>query len=453
MSSEGQSKFSDLRHIRAKKVQLHYSKSSYKIDLGKRKFKTAKIITVALLVILLVFYLSQTRLFRQVQILWQIRNQKILVGFQNSAELRPSGGFWGSFGILEIDRKFNPNLRFDTNPYKKDNLLLKKSDVPLPKPLKETWPDRNQSFVNANYMVDFPETAKSLEWFLSEGWNEKTDGVIAISSLALIDLLKLTGEIEVNQVKINDQNFTRVLSDKIERDYWLDEENIRTNEPKTIIKDMIPEISIKARRLGIIKLYSFINDQITKGRLIAYSNNPKTQSIIERLDMGGEVKDSTFDHILVSNANLAGDKSSLNAKQRIVYKVYTEKNKTVAQLKITRTLNDGWPGHTNRNYTRVFAPLGSKLISSSVDKSMLEDVETSQESGLTYFGFWFSTDPGQTKTAELQYELPFANLTTKNYNLIWQKQPGTLPDEVEIETFGQKLYKGKLDQNYLKLTP
>jgi len=228
---------------------------------------------------------SRTQLYNLVALSAMVRNEDIIVGFQNSAELRPTGGFWGSFAIWEVKGSIlNSELAFETNPYKMDNKILNETNVPLPEPMAQTWQDRPQSFVNANWSFDFPQAARTIEWYFSQGWDRKSDGVIAISSLAFIDLLKLTGEIQIDEeTSINSENFTQIMSEKIDEQYWLDPKNKEINEPKTLIKELFPKVATKLKDIPKWKLIPYCLSQIHKGRIIAFFNDQRKQEICEKI--------------------------------------------------------------------------------------------------------------------------------------------------------------------------
>lgn len=453
MHDEGKNKFSDLKSVRVKRLRPRYTLKKYKLTLrgsSRKKFKPA---LAAVCLVAIFLFISTSDYFQAARLLFSLGHQKILIGFQNSAELRPTGGFWGSFGILKIDKNiFDSTLYFETNPYKKDNPLLTKSNEPLPGPLLETYPDRPQSFVNANWQTDFPEAAKSLEWFLSEGWNEKVDGTIAVSSLLLIDLLKEIGPIEVDSTTINSENFTQIMSQKIDTEYWQSEENIQANEPKTILKNMAPKIIEKSKNLGFIRLTKFISRQIQQGRLLAYFSDNSKEAIVKKIGFSGETLHSSKDYLQINNANLNGGKSSLNVKQSIHYIVKAGETNPIATIQINREMNNDWPNILNRNYTRIITPLGSKLISASIDSDdIAQNIMIAQENSHTSFGFWFSTSPGTSKTLTISYQLPFDNDMLNNYELIYQKQAGTLSEKLTVNLLGGEIFSSEINQNSISI--
>lgn len=446
---------SDLKTKRTKIIRFSQRSSSDKIKILKppKRYKWKPlvfILAMLLIFVTLCLCVSETYPYRILSLVYQMKNETYLIGFQNSAELRPTGGFWGSFALLRVDNNISKSsLLFETNPYKNDNPLLKTTDVELPGPMRQIFKNRPQSFVNANWPFDFEQSAKTLQWYFGQGWQMQANGVIAVSSLSMIDLLRLTGPIEINGEMLNSDNFTRFMSEKIDTEYWLKEENIKTNEPKTIIKELFPKILDKLKNVSKVKLISFAIQQGQKGRILMYFNDEKKQDLAQKLNLSGKVIESPLDYLSVNNANLNGGKSSLNVSQSIKYAV-DENN--IVNLELTRSCkNPSWPDILNQNYTRVIAPLGSTFQSASFDgRDISSEVETNEESGKTTFGFWFSVGPGEVKTTKIQYHLPFGEKITP-YNLTAQKQPGTLPDNLEVTFKGKQIYSGIFDKTSLSL--
>jgi len=444
---------------RVYKLKVSYKKSKKRIRLEGQKVRRKRRIFLAVIIICFLifggFLIARTRFFQTLLFVYKLRHGSYLVGFQNSAELRPTGGFWGSFAVVDVPGNIQKStILFDTNPYKKDNLLLKETNVPLPGPMVETYPNRPQSFINANWSVDFREAAKTLEWYFGLGWDKKIDGVVGISSLSVIDLLKLIGPVTLKDgtVVISD-NFTQIMSQKIDVEYWQDPENIQANEPKTVLFELVPEIIAKTKKQPAMTLYRFLVSQMEEGRIVTYFNDPAKQKLSEGFGISGELNPYSVDYLAINNTNLNGGKTSLNVDQSIDYAVSTDAGKTVADLTIKRTHRaNTWPEILNRNYTRVFAPLGSKLVSIDQTGDMpIPTVDTNDELGRTSFGFWFSTSSGEEKTTHLKYELPVNLKNPANYSLVLQKQPGTLVDNINITAFGNNLYVGNFDQNLIKL--
>lgn len=442
-------------HVHAK----YKERSALKIPIEKPKQSKKKhliyALPVVLFIILILTIFIDSKFCNLLRLTESIRGQKILIGFQNSAELRPTGGFWGSFAYLNVGSNLaDSSLYFETNPYKKDNPLLKETSVDLPRAMQETWPDRPQSFVNANWSIDFPQAAKTIEWYFGQGWNRDSNAVIAVSSLSIIDLLKLTGPIETrDKTVITSENFTEVMSKKIDIEYWDNPQNLKINEPKAILMDLAPQIIEKTKNIPRLTLYKFLLKQFGQGRILAYFNDERQENIAHKIGISGESKPYRVDYLQINNANLNGNKTSLNISQKIKYQTSKDNGKVLSRLTINRTfLNGLYPDVLNRNYTRAVVPIGSRLISASLDaKDITSQIEESSETDKTTFGFWFSTGPGETKTAVLDYELPSEQDKVGNYQLLIQKQPGTLSDYLEIDAFGEQLFNGESNNSVLIL--
>ena len=444
------------KFVKKRDIKTHYIFSNQKIRIDKTRLSKTKnkkiarliigIIIVAITLQAIIFI--QTKYFDFLRLALSSRNKSFLIGFQNSGELRPTGGFWGSFAILKASSNVSSSeLLFETNPYKKDNVLLNESKVELPKPMAETWQDRPQTFVNANWSFSYPDAAKTLEWYFAQGWNQKVDGVFALSSLSVIDLLELTGPVSLpDGSAITSDNFTETMSKKIDEEYWLDDKNKEINEPKTLIKDLFPRLLEKTKQIPKIKLARFVLDQMNKGHILLFFNDNKSQNISKNLGLSGEMLPCNSDCLSIVNANLNGGKTSLNVEQAVSYDVKKENDGLTANLEISRLhKTDRWPQILNRNWTRVVVPLGSQLTDIYMDgQSIKNDVEVKDEQGRTTFGFWFSTDPGQEKVVTLSYRLP--SKSYKNYSLIYQKQPGTITEQLSISRFGRSVFDEPFDQ-------
>jgi len=67
-------------------------------------------------------------------------------------------------------------------------------------------------------------------------------------------------------------------------------------------------------------------------------------------------------------------------------------------------------------------PKGSILLT----KKSIETIDLQNELGKTEFGFWTTVSPGETKTFELTYLLPFKK--QNEHSILIQKQPGARDD-------------------------
>ncbi len=86
------------------------------------------------------------------------------------------------------------------------------------------------------------------------------------------------------------------------------------------------------------------------------------------------------------------------------------------------------------------------ILAESAGEDITDTVDKTEEMGKSIFGFWFSVSPGETKTAEITYKLPIKLDSVDDYELVIQKQPGTLPEDLKIQIGDKILYEGLFDQ-------
>jgi hypothetical protein len=123
-----------------------------------------------------------------------------LILLQNSTELRPTGGFIGSMALATVHGGFIKDLKVE-DVYTADGQLKGHADPP--KPISEILGQEHWYLRDSNWDPDFSQSGKTAAWFYQKETNTAVDGVIAVSSPFLIDILKATGPITL--ADYNDQ--------------------------------------------------------------------------------------------------------------------------------------------------------------------------------------------------------------------------------------------------------
>lgn len=124
--------------------------------------------------------------------------RRYLVLTQNPAELRPTGGYIGSFGVITFDRGRITEREFQ------DVFLL---DLPWDYPFivappalsryllgpKQPW-----QLADANWSPDFPTSARqAVRLYLNEGGQGPIEGVLGLTTYTIDQLLAITGPVAV----------------------------------------------------------------------------------------------------------------------------------------------------------------------------------------------------------------------------------------------------------------
>ncbi|MBI4992806.1 MAG: DUF4012 domain-containing protein [Candidatus Magasanikbacteria bacterium] len=364
-----------------------------------------------------------------------------LLLFQNNTELRPGGGFIGVSAVVRFDKGRMELLKVEgTEVLDKNTPADWKPEPPaiLKKHLKvDRW-----YFRDANWSPDFSESAKkALELYQGEGgvMAGEIDAVASITPTVVEELLKLTGPITVDGIEFTGENVTEKLEYEVE--YGYDEKGLHFLERKNILKPLMLEFLSKLKKFGWSNFQTYlglIQKLAEEKQILVYSLNPNLQESLDDKDWTGRVKNTAGDYLLWVDANLASLKTDHAIKRVLNYKIIQQADGrflATAEMKYNHTGKFDWRTSRYRTYARVYAPLGSELI--SVSGAMKWDrssgpgeVDQGEELGKKWFGAFIAIEPGQTGRLSFSYLLPNTiSEQIKNglYTLFVQKQSG-LPE-------------------------
>lgn len=389
---------------------------------------------------------------------------RYLLILQNSDELRPTGGFIGTYGIIQTkDGDFE---RFETHDiYHLDMPVKDRISVAPPEPLKKYLGVDKWYMRDANWSPDWPTAAEKILWFYKQE-NSKMDkpdsieefnGVIAITPELITDLMALTGPVEVGGEKYTAQNFVDLLQYKVEKGYvqlgvssWQRKEVI--GEIAKIIKQRLLDMPL-GQWPGLIKL---ISDNVARKNILLYSRDVNLQKIILEQGWSGELRHDWGDFVMVVDANMAALKTDSVIDRQIDYKLTEDNNALKAKL-IIRYSHSGtfdWKTTRYRTYTRVYVPAGSRLITASGFTQ--DEVTIGDELGKTYFGAFLSVEPGQIGQLVFEYELPNTVMDNmkkyNNYRLTIQKQPGKQVNKLAVDLVFKNEIKSYSPANFYSET-
>ena len=454
------------------------------------------------------------------------QDKRYLFVFQNNAELRASGGFIGSFALVDFSNGDIKNMEVPGGgSYDTKGGLYEK--IIAPEPLHLINPQWH--FWDANWWPDWPTSAEKLMWFYEKSGGSTVDGVISFTPAVLEKLLEVIGEIDMTEeygVIFNSENvwqILQVISEQKEKDHFeyvryaklykdiigeerfalLEQKNDtetggaketigNRHEPKKIIGDLMGEIVLKLRTGLNKEIFFGLTDVLLKSlnekHFMFYFTDETLQAKIAEYGWSGEMKESSWDYLMVVNTNIAGAKTDKVIKEKIHHKSNVADDGTIINtVTITRRhtgyAGDPMLGVRNVNWLRVYAPLGSKLLSASgfsaPDKEYFNNPEVYwkqdayisategagaidaqsgtkiyQEKHKTVFANWCMVNPGETIVIHLKYVLPFKmqiarkddnlrnkfirflNPEQKNlcpHSLLAQKQPGSIGSEFKSE--------------------
>jgi hypothetical protein len=362
------------------------------------------------------------------------QEKTFLLLFQNNMELRPGGGYIGSFGILKV--KNGKVTMLQTHDLSNFDGRVPDGIEP-PYPMKQTLNISSWKMRDSNWSPDFPTNAKKAEEFylLGKG-EEKFDGIVAIDTNILTSFLKITGPVEIEGYPGTYDSENAVLNLEYQVEQGSYKQGEKRGDRKSVMGPLADAIIQKAMSFDSskkIELAELILEDLNAKSIQLYFKNPELQSHAEASGWGGVIDQKwNNDYLAMIDANLGSLKSDYYMKRSFEYRVDFTGETPKAQLKITynhTAKEKNWMTSDYLTYLRVYTPHESWLT----DTKNIGDKKFGDDLGKKYFGTLVSVKLGQSKTVELDYNLP-KDMTSEDYNLLIQKQSGVsdIPGKVMI---------------------
>jgi hypothetical protein len=360
---------------------------------------------------------------------------------QNNDELRPSGGFIGTYGILKW-RNGEIVSFFTDNIYNIDGPAEKGLSTVPPEPIKKYLGIGKWFMRDANWWPDFPTSVKKVEeLYHLEGGREKIDGVIAINPNVIADLLGYFGEIQIEGIKFNKDNFTDELQYQVESGFY--RRGISREARKDIIGELSNELQTRIYALPSNQwsvLFGILQKNLDGKFILLNSANPLLQAFYQEHQWAGEVSQAPGDYLQVVDANLAALKTDRVMKRSVAYRLKEDATGLQAEVRLSYK-NEGqfdWKTTRYRTYNRVYVPQGSVLRSATINgqEMAVNEIAVTEESGKTAFGYFFEVEPQQTVVITYKYQLPNSlaqSLKAGDYVLTVQKQAGLIDLPITLD--------------------
>lgn len=371
-------------------------------------------------------------------LLGQNEPHDILILLQNPHELRPTGGFLGSFGRLTFDKGQITNFYTD-DIYNVDVKALGRETLLAPEPIQRYVNAHYWYLRDANWSPDFPTAAKHmLALYEFESGETGIDTLVAMTPQLVQDFLRITGPMTVDNLTFTPENLMDTLQHRVEQEFW--RIGLRDEERKKIINDLA-----QAMRQ---RFFAFTGEEtkqfaqafrrvLDQNEILAFTNIIDIQKEIVNAGWAGDIRQVKSDYLFVVDANLGALKTDRLMDKTIEYTVHPQSDgRWKATLRLTYKNNGFFDYRTTRyrSYTRVYIPLGSELISSSglmVNDRMSPNAkpEIYTEFDKMVLAGFVSVEPQQQHTLVYEYYLPEwlqRQITSQQrYELYMQKQPGT----------------------------
>lgn len=374
---------------------------------------------------------------------------RYLVLLQNNTESRPTGGFIGSYMIVDVNDGYVEKTEFH-DIYENDGQLHEFIEAPDEiAALTDNWRMRD-----SNYSPDFSLSAAKAAWFLEKEEGPGVDSVIVVNQSILADLLSLTGPIEAPGLSapLTAENYNTVLT------YIIESKLEGEDSPKDVIGRIIPQLQSKIYDSASFKsLFTVVQQGIKEKYIMGWSKDENVQNFFHDIGMSGEVERTREgqDYFSLVSINVGGNKSDLYMDTEVLHETSIDKSGEMTD-KVTITRKHTWNPNTVLEWEKELKPFGytdmpdwlQNILGKGTNKSVIKlylppGVELEETIGIekdqitvgydeeldkTFFYFTNEVAAQNESVITLSYKLPktLHLASADEYRITVQKQPGAI---------------------------
>lgn len=298
---------------------------------------------------------------------------RFLLVSQHPGEIRPTGGFIGSYGVLSIGPR-----GFSLEKYEGIEELPVPPELHIPSPPGDIL-TRWFKLRDANWWIDFPTSARELLMFWHEYGQEPVEGVIAIDTSAMSAILEVTGPVTVakHDETFTAENLLERLNYLLETDYhekqveagW----TLNPKEKKAVLVALAHQLTERVLSGGpkvmAQSLYA-LSRAADQKHLQLYVLDPAGQAAVTGLGWSGSLTppEGTTDLLAVSNAMNRATKANMGVRKTIDYEVALAPDgsaETTLTLGYANTAPYATPPGQRSvfsNYLRVYRSVGTEIL-------------------------------------------------------------------------------------------
>ncbi|HZT95691.1 MAG TPA: DUF4012 domain-containing protein, partial [Chloroflexota bacterium] len=373
--------------------------------------------------------------------------QRYLVALENSAEIRPVGGFIGAADLLTVHKGYL------TKRFTGASLPHEIPFHHLPLQEAELTSESDWLFRDSNASPDFPTSARLERWFYGQDTGRWANGVLDFIDLGVADLLQKLGPLYVPQyhLTVTPQN-AQALAQR-----FAGPGSVTTayrgpqtvGSPDTLRKQFLGfELSAMLSKLESLPssrwsaLAGALSLLVAKHDLLFYDRNPTVEQATIASGDSGSLTPRVGDFVYIVDDNRSYNKlapyvqewASYNTEilpdmwQDSVLTIHYHVNPSPANLEgLGPDYGTKGTKHDYEDAVRVFVPPGATLDSISPSVKLFTPSAAQPAYGMMAFSGYFIVREGQSATITFRYHLP-ANVFSwsgyHHYRLTIPRQPG-----------------------------
>lgn len=394
-------------------------------------------------------------------------DKTFIVLLQNSNELRPSGGFMGSYMRIRTDAKGIEDIHVQ-DIYVPDGQLPGHVDPPYP--IQEAFGQGWWKLRDANWDVDFASSAATIRWFFEQGGEKHVDGLVALNLQFVKKVLGILGGV---QLVTYDDFVTEKNIDQLAQKYAEIGFKPGSTQKRDFLGAVGEQLKLRFHTLTpqeAVKLAKLVYSELKRGELLLWFDDDAWQQQVVLRHWGGVIRPLLpgTDYLYISEANLGANKANCCVSRSVKQAVTDNQITTAITWKNTNPFETPKPpvfwGGDYRNYVRLVLPgdvnvaavrVGERSLRPATQEDFLLPVALRQResldiysvenrNGYTVVGLWAITPANTTTTATI---VRTRTKTVDPYVVYVQRQPGVEDYPFTLVVDGKLVGETRIDRD------
>lgn len=369
-------------------------------------------------------------------ILGNTERKRFLILLQNEGELRSTGGWLSSYGIIGIEGGQIRELFVDDIYNADGTLKIQNKKFTPPQSLVNALETTDYSFSLVNWDPDLYNVMLESEKFVSAlGKGNDLDGIITIDISFIQNLLDKWGGIEVpgeNELITSENIYPKIFE-------MHEAFTPGSDRKSTFLANLANEIVTKLLSSdfnGYTDILSVFEKSLDEKDLQLVFKNPDATRFTNSHNWDGQLDSKYVSAPILIDWNWGANKANLYLQRDHNLDIDIEETEITYTYEVNvdnQSTSTTYPQGDYINYTRIYIPSGAKLLNIQGIENNEYDIYS--EGGFQVVGGWFNTLAGESNTLVIKYKVSKSSLgtyfpiTIQNDNTFFDlnifKQPGT----------------------------
>ncbi|MBI1862641.1 DUF4012 domain-containing protein [Candidatus Microgenomates bacterium] len=350
---------------------------------------------------------------------------RFLVLFLNDKELRPGGGFIGSYGIVTLGHYSVQNIEIH-DVYDADGQL--KEHVDPPDAVRTYLQNPHWFLRDSNFSADFKENAGRAEWFLERELGAPPfDGIIGITTTTIENIIGAYGSVTLADTGdiITKENFYEKTQAKAQDNFFPG-----SRQKQTTLSSLSQALMLQLDSVSKEALATVTRRMLREKQMVVYMKDPSIQSILEEYHWAGRIVKTDGDYLYPIEANVGVNKVNSFTKRSTNYEVRIVNSKPVKHIYTTQfdnTYNGSMPeNNIYKNYFQLYIPKTALVETVLVDGGRVS-YQVWPQNDLIAPTVYVEVPPQSSKKITVIYTTPplVTSSPSSTYHLSVQKQVGS----------------------------